>query len=60
MTGPTDVIVEVSVSRQSIAELEQRLENVTEEKEKLLEQMEIRDMQVSFLFSPLNLPSPLQ
>jgi len=34
------------VSRQRIAELEQRLEQVSEEKENLLEQMERRDMQV--------------
>lgn len=35
-----------SVSRQRIAELEQRLEQVSEEKENLLERMERRDMQV--------------
>jgi len=34
------------MSRQRIAALEQRLEQVTEEKENLSEQMERRDMQV--------------
>ena len=52
MAGFRDVIVKVCVARQRIAELEQRLENVSEEKEKLLEQMERRDMQVpAWLFS---------
>jgi len=46
VAGFRDVIVKVCVARQRIAELEQRLENVSEEKEKLLEQMERRDMQV--------------
>ena len=42
------VTVEFHVSRQRVADLEQQLENVTEENEKLSEQMERRDMQVLF------------